>query len=70
MVKHCTPLYLHTPRKEAFYRRLKWQTIGKTTADGKQSTVMIKYAEQAHPGDAVLAAELDRTCAESGGVSR
>lgn len=37
-----TPLYLHTPDKEAFYRRLGWQTLGFTTADGRQSTVMTK----------------------------
>ncbi len=40
--RHDTPLYLHTPREEAFYRRLGWQTIGATVADGKPSTVMAK----------------------------
>ena len=38
-----TPLYLHTPREEAFYRRLGWRTIGPTIADGKPSTVMAKW---------------------------
>lgn len=37
-----TPLYLHTPSAEAFYRHLGWQTIGTTTADGRQSAVMTK----------------------------
>jgi GNAT superfamily N-acetyltransferase len=36
------PVYLHTPSKESFYRRLGWQTIGSTTADGRPSTVMTK----------------------------
>jgi GNAT superfamily N-acetyltransferase len=40
--KHFSPLYLHTPAKEAFYRRLGWQTIGLTTVDGRQTTVMTK----------------------------
>ncbi|HEY5387638.1 MAG TPA: GNAT family N-acetyltransferase [Thermoleophilia bacterium] len=40
--RRLTPLYLHTPGKEAFYRHLGWQTIGLTTADGKPSTVMTK----------------------------
>jgi GNAT superfamily N-acetyltransferase len=37
-----SPLYLHTPAKEAFYLRLGWRTIGLTIADGKQTTVMTK----------------------------
>jgi GNAT superfamily N-acetyltransferase len=44
-----TPLYLYTPRKEALYRRLGWQTVGHTTADGKQATVMTKHVAQRYP---------------------
>jgi GNAT superfamily N-acetyltransferase len=41
--KRLSPLYLHTPGKEAFYSRLGWQTIGlTTTSQGWPSTVMTK----------------------------
>jgi len=43
--KRFTPLYLYTPRKEALYGRLGWQTVGETLADGKRATVMSKEAE-------------------------
>jgi GNAT superfamily N-acetyltransferase len=38
------PLYLYTPRKEAFYQRLGWDTVGVTVADGKQAAVMVRHA--------------------------
>jgi GNAT superfamily N-acetyltransferase len=53
MAKQFTPLYLYTPRKEALYRHLGWQTVGKTTADGKQATVMTSHAAQRQPPDGV-----------------
>jgi GNAT superfamily N-acetyltransferase len=37
-----TPLFLHTPSAESFYRRLGWQTIGTTIADEKLTVVMAK----------------------------
>lgn len=40
--RHFTPLYLYSPSKEVMYRRLGWQTIGRTAADGKMATVMMK----------------------------
>ncbi len=42
-----TTLYLHTPSGEGFYRRLGWQTVGPTTADGYPSTVMKKVVGRA-----------------------
>ena len=41
------PLYLYTPRKEAFYRRLGWQTIADTVVGRKPAKVMTKHAESA-----------------------
>jgi len=43
VARHFTPLYLYTPRKGAFYRRLGWQSVGETTTDGKRALVMAKY---------------------------
>jgi GNAT superfamily N-acetyltransferase len=42
--RHFTPLFLHTPGKEALYLRFGWQTVGQTIADGLQTTVMTKLA--------------------------
>ncbi len=58
-VRHLTPLFLHTPTREAFYRGLGWQTIAATTADGKQTTVMTKHVTA--PSARHHAARLDRS---------
>jgi len=52
--KHFTPLHLCAPRKDALYSRLGWHSAGRTTADGKQATVMTNHVEQRHPPDGAL----------------